>query len=153
MTTITRAGTKRIQQCGLAIKNTDRNFPPLTEQQLSERWIPREFSHELFSPHRRNATFHCSSRFLSSLYPHTKTVSRSISLTHSLTLSLSFLYHLTDDSFLSLNSAGCSLGHLKAMSLYCKKIITFIFRTSHYIFFLIVAFRYQLMIKRIQNFF
>ena len=92
---------------------------------------------------------------LASCPPSTPTPKPSLALSHSLThsLSLSFLYHLTDDSFLSLNSAGCSLGHLKAMSLYCKKIITFIFRTSHYIFFLIVAFRYQLMIKRIQNFF
>jgi len=79
---------KRIQQCRLAIKNTDRNFPPMSEQQLSEHWIPHEFSHELFSPHRRNATFHCSSRFLSSLDPHPKTVSRSISLFFFHTISL-----------------------------------------------------------------
>jgi hypothetical protein len=129
MTTITRAGTKGYNNVGLQSK---------IQIETSRLWVHSSYQNTGFHTSSHMSYFHPtvgmqhSTVHLASCPPSIPTPKPSLAL--SLSLSLFFSYHLTDDSFLSLHTAGCSLGHLKAMSLYCTKIITFIFRTRHYIF-------------------
>lgn len=124
MTTITHAGTIGYNNAGLQSK---------IETEASRLWTYSSYQNSEFHTSSHMSYFHPtvgmqhSTLHLASCPPSTPTP-------QTVSLSLS-LYHLADDSFLSLHFAGCSLGHLKAMSFYCKKIITFIFRTRHYIYF------------------
>jgi hypothetical protein len=132
--TITRAGTKGCNNVSLKSK---------IQIETSRLWTCNSYQNSGFHTSSHMSYFHPtvgmqhSTVHLASCPPSTPSPLHSLTLSLPLSLSLSLCcsYHLTDDLFLSHHSAGCSLGHLKAMSLYCKKIITFIFRTTHYIFF------------------